>query len=258
MITFEQQLAHMPMTPALVDALCRATGTPEYYRVLAQRAIDNHLYLLHGARLRMIQSLLPGGECIVDLGGANAPLYRMGYPHAFTRLTLVDLPPEDRQAEYRLAVTEASAEAGEVHLEFRDMTDLSFIASGSVDFVWSGQSIEHVPRDAGRRMCKEAFRVLRRGGWFCLDTPNGLISRLHAATVGKQFIHPEHFVEYRPDELRLLLTEAGFEIPLERGLCEMPETVRTGLFSYEDFVFGAPISMSPERSYVQFYRCLKS
>lgn len=257
MTAIEQQLQHAPMTPALADALCIATCAPDYYRVLAQRAIENHLYLLHGARLRMVQSLLPGGDRIVDLGGANAPLYRMGYPHTFRHLTLVDLPPEDRQAEYRQAVTEAGAGLGEVHLEFRDMTDLSFLPSASVDFVWSGQSIEHVPRKAGKRMCEEAFRVLRRGGWFCLDTPNGLISSLHAATVGKQFIHPEHHVEYRPDELRALLTQAGFEIPLERGLCEMPETVRTGSFSYEDFVFGAPISMSPERSYVQFYRCLK-
>lgn len=257
MTALELQLAQAPMTPALVDALCRATCSPDFYRGLAQRALDNHLYLIHGARLRMIQSLLPAGAHIVDLGGANAPLYRMGYPHPFEHLTLVDLPPEDRQAEYRQAVTEAGAGIGQVHLEFRDMTDLSFIPSGSVDFVWSGQSIEHVPRDAGQRMCREAFRVLRRGGWFCLDTPNGLVSSVHAATAGLRFVHPEHFVEYTPDELRAVLRGAGFDIALERGLCEMPETVRTGSFSYEDFAYGAPISMTPERSYIQFYRCLK-
>ena len=127
------------------------------------RAPGLHLHLIHNARLRLVRMLLPAADRIIDLGGANAPLYRMGYPHPFRRLVMVDLPEGDRHAAYGKMSVERTREGGEIELHYGDMTRLDSFPDASFDLVWSGQSIEHVDRADGMRMCREAFRVLTPG-----------------------------------------------------------------------------------------------
>lgn len=151
--------------------------------LIEQKAINDHLNIIHATRCAMVRYLLPQGEIILDLGGANCPLYKMGYAYKFKRLILIDLPPEERQF-YKEIVIDNECELGEVIVRYADMTNLAGIEDSSINFVWSGQSIEHVSQDLGKRMCKEAFRVLRKGGSFCLDTPNRLITQIHTRSVG--------------------------------------------------------------------------
>jgi SAM-dependent methyltransferase len=219
------------------------------------RAMELHLYLIHEARLRLVRTLLPAAERILDLGGANAPLYRMGYPHPFRKFVLVDLPPEARHGAYGDAALDRTRGTGEVSIHYGDMTKLRCFNDASFDLVWSGESIEHVSRDEGERMCREAYRVLAPGGHFCLDTPNRLITSIHTADVGGGFIHPEHKVEYEPMELRAVLNAAGFDIVAQKGICEMPRTSAERKFRYDDFVLGAPISDNVERAYIQYFHC---
>jgi SAM-dependent methyltransferase len=222
------------------------------------KALETHLDAIHQARLMMIGELIPSANVILDLGGANSPLHLMGYPHPFKTMTLVDLPPADRHEMYQsIEMREELVEGREVRILYADMTNLESVESESIELVWSGQSIEHVPREAGVRMCHEAFRVLRPGGWFCLDTPNGLISSIHAATAEQALIHPEHFVEYQPDELHTMLRAAGFSIDAVVGIRHMPRTAKTGAFHYLDFLIGAAFSDDVDGSYIQFFRCQK-
>ncbi len=72
------------------------------------------------------------------------------------------------------------------------MADLSFADDDSVDLVYSGQSIEHVTEADGEIVLKEAFRILRPGGYMAIDTPNGRVCRLQQHS----FIDPDHKVEY--------------------------------------------------------------
>lgn len=224
---------------------------------LSPRALDLHLFMIHNARLKMARHLLPHADVILDLGGANSPLYRMGYPHAFKRLVLIDLPTEERHQEFQEVELENTGCDGEVIVRYEDMTELTGIADNSVDLVWSGQSIEHVSPELGLRMCAEAFRVLKPGGHFCLDTPNRLITKLHTAWCGGGYIHPDHKIEYTPDELRGILQRAGFRVHSEWGVCEMPLTSSSGEFSYQDFIVGGAISSAIDRSYIQFFHCTK-
>lgn len=221
---------------------------------LLPKAMSLHLFLIHNARLKLVRYLLPAGKFILDLGGANSPLHEMGYPHDFDKMLLVDLPLEARHSDFQVAVAGGS---GRVFLVYEDMTDLSGIESGTVDLVWSGQSIEHVSEEDGRRICREAFRVLRPGGHFCLDTPNRLITELHTEAVGGGFIHPDHKIEYTPNHLRTLLLDAGLLIVQEWGICEMPLTVYRKNFTYEDFLLGGAISKNIDDSYIQFFDCVK-
>jgi SAM-dependent methyltransferase len=229
----------------------------EFMGKLVERAIDAHLYCVHRARQVMVRRLLPPALQIIDLGGANAPLYRLGYAHPFERLVMVDLPPEARHEMYKNIKVTAPHAGGEVVIHYSDMTRLEAFAAASFDLVWSGQSIEHVDLEAGERMCHEAMRVLKPGGWFCLDTPNRGLTKIHTRDWGGAFIHPEHKHEYHAPELRALLERCGFEIVEARGVCEMPVTVATGNFHYPDFILGNPLTDDPEAGYILYFACRK-
>jgi SAM-dependent methyltransferase len=232
-------------------ALLSCTG--EGVTAALERAYNDHLYLLHRARALAVATLLPPAAHILDLGGANAPLCDMGYPHPFTEVIVVDLPPEDRHEEFAGRVVRAKATPlGPVDILYADMAELSGIGDNTVDLVWSGQSIEHVTLEHGRRVFAEVLRVLRPDGWFCLDTPNRRITALHA---GPDHIHPDHKIEYTPEQLVAELTAAGFSVVDSFGICEMPLSAGGSSFDYRDFVIGAAISTSVDTSYVQFHRC---
>jgi len=224
---------------------------------MAGGVLLNHLHYIHLARCRLVRTLLPPAAAICDLGGANSPLYLMGYPHPFDRMVMVDLPDEDRHQIYGRFELKPHAGAGKVEVLYANMVHLDMLESESFDLVWSGQSIEHVDEADGRLMCAEAFRILKPGGYFCLDTPNGRISSVHAATSGLKLIHPEHKIEYEPAHLGRMLDEAGFEIVDRQGICHMPETFRTGAFSYDEFRDGEPIFADVDACYIQYYACRK-
>jgi SAM-dependent methyltransferase len=77
-----------------------------------------------------------------------------------------------------------------------DMRDLPF-ADGSFESVLASHSIEHVP-DADR-VLSEVRRVLAPGGTAVFVTPNRLTFARRDV-----IIDPYHYVEYDPDELRVL------------------------------------------------------
>jgi len=224
---------------------------------IRQRALEEHLNLIHAARVKMVSRLLPPGDIILDLGGANCPLYKMGYPHRFRKLYLIDLPPDARHEMYKEVVIDPNCDGGEVIIRYGDMTELNDFPAESVDFVWSGQSIEHVSPQGGEKMCRAAFRVLKRGGAFCLDTPNRLLTEIHTRDAECNFIHPEHCIEYYPKQLRELLESVGFEIKHVYGVCEMTDTQASSEFCYEDFIYGQQITDDVESSYIQYFHCVK-
>jgi len=224
---------------------------------IRKQAMDEHLNLIHSARVNVISHFLPPGDIILDLGGANCPLYKMGYPHLFKKLFLIDLPPEARHDMYKEIVIDPNCDGGEVIIKYGDMTDLVDFPDESVDFVWSGQGIEHVSPDAGERICQAAFRVLKRGGVFCLDTPNRRLTEIHLKKTTQAFINPDHRIEYYPEALKQILLKAGFEIKHTFGICDMPNTIATGEFCYEDFMLGDQVTDDPAKGYIQFFSCVK-
>ena len=246
-------LVSAPKPPSSFEQSMQLLMSPEYLTWLTRHAADAHLYLIHRARQIMVRRLLPPADDVLDLGGAAAPLYTFGWTHPFTRMVLVDLAPEARHEAFRDVVLASPTGAGEVAVHYGDMTRLERYADESFDLVWSGQSIEHVDQDAGRRMTEEALRVLRPGGHFCLDTPNRRVTQIHTRSVGGGFVHPDHKLEYHADDLRELLTACGFEIAAARGVCEMPRTLATGVFEYEDFVLGSVLTDKPEDGYVLYF-----
>jgi len=175
---------------------------------------------LHLSRCDFVRSFPRSGR-ILDLGGThqsdpNGALVSMGYPYPFEELVIVDLPLEERHELYGRSapITEHRSPLGPVAYRYHSMADLSGYRDASFGLVYSGQTIEHVTETECDQVLAEVARVLTPGGWFCLDTPNGPLCRLHTDA----FVNPDHKVEYGRAELAGKLVAAGLEVREEKGL----------------------------------------
>ena len=140
----------------------------------------------------MVKSLLPPASNIIDLGGANGSIYDLGYPHKFKKLVAIDLPPENRCELYKdCNLEERVTPNGRIFVRFGNMVEvMSEFEENSIDFVWSGQSIEHIEEVESVVLFNEIRRVLKQDGYFCLDTPNRLITEMHTAWKGGGWVNP--------------------------------------------------------------------
>lgn len=207
---------------------------------------------LHASRCAFVRSL-PSARNILDLGGTDlsAPegaMVTMGYPYRFDSLTIVDLPPDERHEIYH---SESNAQRvdtwlGPVFYRYHSMTDLSGFDDESVDLVYSGQSIEHVPPEEARKVVEQVFRVLEPGGHFALDTPNGRVTRVQQPA----FIDPDHKIEYTPDELLELVSGAGFEIAECKGTNLASQTVASGRFDADEVAGNSGLFSKAEDCYL--------
>lgn len=229
--------------------------SPEYMAQFAPSFPDR----LHDARKLMV-SQLPKADVIVDLGGScptdiEGALYVMGYPHRAKRLIIVDLPFDTRMVvPIEFKEGKLTRDFGTIEYVHSSMTDLSAVESGTVDMVFSGESIEHVTEEEGMQVFAEAMRVLKPGGTLWLDTPNSKLTRIH---VPEKFIHPEHKLEYTPEQLAVNVKAAGFEVLEVKGICPMPETVATGVFDPTEPFRTEPISDNPDISYCFYVKARK-
>ena len=244
--------------PALTDGaiglgeLFDGLRTSEEYRVRTPVGEASLLQSLHFSRIELILGL-PRAQRIVDLGGSATyselgALVLLGYPYDFDLLTIVDLPPDDRHELYRSeAWRRVETSQGPVEYVYGSMTDLSFVESGSVDLVFSGQSIEHVSRADAAVVVAEVARVLRPGGWFVLDTPNGPVCRLQQA----DFIDPDHEHEYSLAELESLVSGGGALTVVERkGLNLGLRSVASGVFDPAEFAAHPGVYADAESCYL--------
>ncbi len=215
---------------------------------------------LHESRGRFVRSL-PRAPRIVDLGGScqgssQGAMVEMGYPYRFERLTIVDLPSEERHELYRTEDDRSGTvktEMGPVDYLFQSMTTLRPIPDASVDLAYSGQSIEHVTRAEAAEVYREVMRVLKPGASFALDTPNARLTRLQQ----DEFVDPDHKHEYTHRELSGDLTEAGFEILEAWGLNHAGPITERADFSATAIARSCGLFSAVEDCYVLAYVCRK-
>jgi SAM-dependent methyltransferase len=211
------------------ELTCWAVASGEWWSVTPFRGLGQSL---HFSRMMFVRSL-PAGRRILDLGGtalgnATGALVLMGYPYEFDDLVVIDLPSEDRNELYREAAAHevTRTKLGPVRYQYHSMVDLSDYPDNSVDLVYSGQSIEHVPPDVGDTVLSEVRRVLRPGGHLGIDTPNARVTRLQQP----DFIDPDHEYEYTDGEMRDKLAAAGLDIRSAVGLNHAGPSLATGRF----------------------------
>jgi len=179
----------------------------------------------------------------------------MGYPYAFDELIVVDLPPDDRNELYKESVARniIQTELGPVQYRYHSMSDLTGYADESFDLVYSGQSIEHVPVQEAGRVLTSAARILRRGGYLALDTPNARVCRLQQP----EFIDPDHDHEYTHAEMMEMLGSAGFEVLEAKGLNYGGGSLSRGQFSVQELATNRGLFAEIEDCYLLSYLCRK-
>jgi len=240
------------ITPQEVAQWAVASG--EWWSVTSFPGLGQSLHL---SRMMFVRSL-PSGQRILDLGGtslgnATGALVLMGYPYAFEDLVVIDLPSEERNALYQeeSAHQVTHTKLGPVRYRYHSMVDLSDYPDDSVDLVYSGQSIEHVPLDVADTVLAEVRRVLRPGGFLGIDTPNARVTRLQQ----DEFIDPDHEHEYTNAELSEKLIRAGLEIVDAKGLNYAGPSLAAGHFDVDQIATARGIFNAIEDCYLLAYVC---
>ncbi len=214
---------------------------------------------LHLSRCDFVRGF-PRAARILDLGGTHqsdpaGAMVTMGYPYVFDELVIVDLPHEERHDIYTHSapIDEHLSALGPVRYRYHSMADLGAYADHTFDLVYSGQTFEHVTEADGDKVLAEVARVLRPGGWFYLDTPNGPVCRIQQPG----FINPDHKVEYGHAEMVAKLEGAGFDVRERKGLNWCGDAVATGVFSIESAAAFVGVYGTPEECYLLAYGAQK-
>jgi SAM-dependent methyltransferase len=235
----------------------RLRGTVEF-RFGVPFAMSTLPQSLHMSRCEFIVGL-PRAQTILDIGGgdvnhAEGALVAMGYPYPFDQLTIIDLPRDERHPLYRSPEhSTVQHRLGPITYRYHSMSDLSQYPDDAFDLVYSGQSIEHVPESIADRVLGDVRRVLRAGGHFAFDTPNGRITRLQQDA----FIDPDHDVEYTAAELDEKLGRAGFEILERKGLNYAGESAARHAFDWDEAARNRGVFSEAEDCYLLAYICRK-
>ena len=105
------------------------------------------------------------------------------------------------------------------------------VKDSSVDWIYSGQNLEHLWERDFVGFFEEASRVCKSGGILTLDTPNVEITERIA------WNHPQHVAEFTLDAVTDLLELAGFDIVKSEGIYhvdfDLIKPVKL-FFGYED------------------------
>ncbi|MEM9035611.1 MAG: methyltransferase domain-containing protein [Actinomycetota bacterium] len=234
-------------------------GSDEHWFGHALRYADAGI-AIHRSRCLFVQQL-PAARRILDIGGTHqqspeGAMIHLGYPYAWERMVIVDLPPDERHPLYQQMRSDEPVQSrlGPVEYSFHSMADLSRFEDGSFDLVYSGQTFEHVPEDVGDEVLAEVRRVLSPGGWFALDTPNGAACRLQLAGTGETVTNPDHDIEYDHGPLRDKLVTAGFDVEQQVGLTHLPNTFAQGVFDPSE-MHHTGMYADIERCYLLAYVC---
>jgi len=245
----EKKLSRREVLRALADS-------EEFELLCCKSEID----ALHRARCKFVRTF-PYASVIVDLGGVcesrpEGALYAMGYPYRAKELYIVDLPPQNRLIKSVELPEEPvfEFEGTTIHYIYGTMSDLSFLENDSVEMVFMGESIEHISEEEGYKTFSESFRVLKKGGYLILDTPNRLVTMLQCPDT---LINPEHRIEYTPEKMREKIRNKGFTIIREFGISPFLKSLREKKFFKEEFFILNPITDKPEEAYLMGFFCRK-
>lgn len=178
--------------------------------VPAGPAVDVNL-LLHQSRGALLRTMPPGAQRLLSAGCAGS-WYFAWIEHTYGRvrehlgIEFYSPEPDDLPDNVTWIANTAS--------------DMSGVADGSCDLVFSGENLEHLWPEEVSGFALEAARVLCPGGHLVIDSPNRLV------TAPQNWSHPEHTIELTPDEACELVRLAGFDVASVQGiwLCRDPRT----------------------------------
>jgi len=171
-------------------------------------AVEPFLDLIHKLRGELL-SEMPPAKVVLSVGCAGSWYFQWfneKFPHRVDRHVGFDTlpPPSDLPTE--------------VEWHQGSMADMSTVPDSSIDLIFAGQAIEHVPVTECSSFLQHAYRILKPQGWLVMDSPNFSI------TGPWPFPNPEHVIEYTPKQMRVILKTAGFHVMHCKGILLCKET----------------------------------
>lgn len=261
LIQWSQQLKNGLSRTALMRILfesvefqLRPLSTEDCWQLLGSK--------VHSARFKMIRTLLPPAKVVLDLGGTSTgdnrgALLSFGYPYLPEKLCIVDLPPDERMLAAAEATQYVKYQNCEIEYVYTSMADLTSFEAGTFDLIWSGQSIEHITREDAEKVFSQAYKLLKPGGKFALDTPNRAVTQIYCPD---GYIHPEHKIEYYYGDLCQLLEKYNFKIVEAKGLINFSKTTEASSmeYFYDEAINSEGINNEPETSYCFYICCMRN
>lgn len=185
--------------------------------------------LLHQSRSAFLRRMPPGARVLCSAGCAGSWYFEWVercYGRVEKHIGLEYYLPKPKKLPENVEWIENTA------------SNMSGVADGSCDLVFSGQNLEHLWPEEVIGFLLESWRVLRPGGALIVDSPNRDLTR------PLNWSHPEHTVEITVAEAQQLTTLAGFDVNNVRGvwLCRDPGSGRLLSFDpvHEDIDWSIP------------------
>lgn len=159
--------------------------------------------LLHEGRARLLEQLPKGAPVFCSVGCAGTWYFHWIEKHC---------GPVGRHIGLELFAPRPDDLPPNVEWVANSASDMSDVASGSVDVLFSGQNVEDLFTEQIKGFFREANRVLRLGGTLCVDSPN------REVTVPLSFSYHEHVLEFSVAEVVTMARLAGFEVQSVQGV----------------------------------------
>jgi SAM-dependent methyltransferase len=173
-------------------------------RLRGGRSVGDFNLFLHELRSRELERLPRGADTVVHGGAAGSWYFDWFGEHYPT------------QVRHHVGVEAFAARpdglGDDIEWLMRSLGNLDSIRDGEADLVFAGQVIEHLWPEEVVGFLLESHRILRPGGTLAIDSPNRRV------TTAIDWEHPEHTVEFRPDEIVELAELAGFVEARVRGV----------------------------------------
>ena len=179
-----------------------------------KRYSNQYVHYYTGEVPKMVESVFKSMSVnnFADLGSGDGSLlyslFRYGYLKQVSNVIAVDISPE--------RINNVSKIDGRIKCFVGDVSRLTMIKDGSLDFAVSNQVIEHI--SVQDKVMSEAYRILRPSGMFYLST---VFKKWYAwyfyRAHGKWVLDPTHVLEYdKPEELLGIIRNHGFEVLQEK------------------------------------------
>jgi len=196
--------------------------------------------MIHSERSRLLKKLPTGAKVVCSAGCAGSWYFQWfeecyGYVPVHIGVELHSPKPTDLPKNVRWIQNSVRA--------------MHEIRNDSVDLMFSGQNIEHLSPSDILGFLKEANRVIRHGGFLCIDSPN------RSVTVAGRYVQPEHVLELSTDEAIRLFELAGFNVVEKYGiwLCQTATGERLAIADFDESSSHErcrEAHLNPERSFI--------